>query len=50
VYFGLNDQDVVDRVQVAWPDGTREEYRTVPSDQLLVIEKRIDGGRHGVCN
>jgi hypothetical protein len=45
-YFGLGDQDVVDRVRIVWPDSTREEYRTVPADQLLVIEKRSDGGRH----
>ena len=41
-YFGLNDQAVVDRVRIAWPDGTREERRSIPSDQLLIIDKRSD--------
>lgn len=43
VYFGLKDEDVVDRLRIAWPDGTRGEHRTISSDQLLIIEKGSNG-------
>jgi hypothetical protein len=36
-YFGLGDETRVDRIEVVWPDGSKEERIAVPADQLLVI-------------
>ncbi len=37
LHFGLGAQSVVDRLEVRWPDGRREERRNVPADRPLVI-------------
>jgi hypothetical protein len=42
VYFGLEDEPYIDTVEVAWPDGTTQTMRRVPSDRLLTIQKESD--------
>jgi hypothetical protein len=41
VFFGLGAKEQLDRVEVRWPDGTREEARDVPARrQLVFVEGR----------
>ena len=39
LHFGLGNSDVVDRIEVYWPDGRRTELRDVPARQLLVVDQ-----------
>lgn len=37
VYFGLGNATVVDRIELAWPAGTRQVLENVASNQILTI-------------
>lgn len=39
LHFGLGTAEVVDRIQVRWPDGRQSELLDVPARQLLVVEQ-----------
>lgn len=39
LHFGLGDATQVDRLEIRWPDGTRDELRDVPSGQRLEISQ-----------
>jgi hypothetical protein len=39
LHFGLGQAEVVDRVQVRWPSGEVETFRSVPSNLLIIIEE-----------
>ena len=38
VYFGLGDKPVVGAVEVAWPDGRVESWKSVPSNAVFVAK------------
>jgi enediyne biosynthesis protein E4 len=37
VYFGLGNATVVDRIELAWPTGVKQELKNVKADQILTI-------------
>ena len=37
VYFGLGNATVVDRIELAWPTGVKQELKNVTADQILTI-------------
>jgi enediyne biosynthesis protein E4 len=37
VYFGLGNATVVDRIELAWPTGVKQEIKGVMADQILTI-------------
>jgi enediyne biosynthesis protein E4 len=37
VYFGLGNATVVDRIELAWPTGVKQELKSVKADQILTI-------------
>ncbi len=39
LHFGLGERTRVDRLEVTWPDGTRETRQDVPADQVLTIRR-----------
>jgi hypothetical protein len=39
VHFGLGSAGRAERVQVRWPDGTTDEWKDVPADQVLRVEQ-----------
>jgi hypothetical protein len=39
VHFGLGDADRVERLGVAWPDGTAEEFAGRAADQVVTLRK-----------
>jgi enediyne biosynthesis protein E4 len=38
-HFGLGAAGRADRVEVRWPDGTTDEWKDVPADQVLHVEQ-----------
>jgi hypothetical protein len=38
-HFGLGDASVVDRIEVRWPSGARQEFRGLAADQLVTIRE-----------
>ena len=40
LHFGLGNCTEVDGLEIRWPDGSRQEMRRVPIDQVLVVEQR----------
>ena len=38
-HFGLADAHRVDRVTIEWPDGTREQFPSMPADQRIQLTK-----------
>lgn len=44
LHFGLGEHEVVDRVEVRWPDGTRTVRENVPARQFLTIRKGVEPG------
>jgi len=42
VYFGLGNATVVERIELAWPTGVKQELRNVMADQILTI---VESGR-----
>jgi hypothetical protein len=45
IHFGLAGQDSMDRVEVAWPSGTKQSFLSVAADKIYRIEEgtsRID--------
>ena len=39
LHFGLGTAEVVDRIEVRWPDGSRSELLDVAARQMLVVEQ-----------
>lgn len=39
VHFGLGESEMIDELEVKWPDGTTETYSNIGSDQRIVITK-----------
>ncbi len=39
VHFGLGPADKIEKIEIVWPDGTREVFPGSPVDRLLVINK-----------
>src|SRR6266567_2163953 len=39
VYFGLGNATVVDRIELAWPTGVKQELKSVMADQILTIQE-----------
>ena len=40
VFFGLDDEDVVDKLEVVWPGGSEIQHiLDVEADQLIVIKQ-----------
>jgi enediyne biosynthesis protein E4 len=39
VYFGLGPVALVDRVEVRWPNGRREEWTGLPADRIHAVEE-----------
>jgi hypothetical protein len=37
VHFGLGNTTVVDRIELAWPTGVKQELKSVKADQILTI-------------
>jgi len=37
LHFGLGDRETVDRLQVVWPDGTRQTLRNVTANQYVTV-------------
>lgn len=35
--FGLGEQATVDRLEIRWPDGTRQQFEDLPADRRLLI-------------
>ena len=38
-HFGLGDLGQADLVEIRWPDGTRQEVRSVPANRLLAVRQ-----------
>jgi hypothetical protein len=47
VHFGLGGADRVERITVAWPDGTAEEFPGGAADRVLVLGKGAGRGPSG---
>ncbi len=39
VHFGLADAAVMDKVEVLWPDGKRQQFKDVPANRFLLLEE-----------
>ena len=39
VHFGLGEAERVDRLEVVWPNGSRESFRPTSVDRILVVEQ-----------
>jgi hypothetical protein len=39
VHFGLGSATSVDRIEILWPDGTRENFPAAKADQILTLRK-----------
>ena len=39
LHFGLNDAEVVDRIEIRWPDGEMSRIESVESRQRLTVER-----------
>jgi hypothetical protein len=37
VYFGLGNATVVDRIELAWPTGVKQQLTNVMADQILTV-------------
>jgi hypothetical protein len=40
-HFGLGTVDHVDSIEIAWPDGSREEFRTGAADRPLRVDEAV---------
>lgn len=38
-HFGLGDHDIIDRIEVRWPDGEREAFHDVSLDRQVTLER-----------
>jgi ASPIC/UnbV protein len=47
VYFGLGNATVVERIELAWPTGVRQELKNVAADQILTIIESGTPQKHG---
>ncbi|MGI9443114.1 MAG: FG-GAP-like repeat-containing protein [Rubripirellula sp.] len=48
VAFGLGDDDVIERLEVFWPDGTRQEITGIAADQRVIViqdQSEVSGQR-----
>ena len=41
LHFGLGPHARIDRLEVRWPDGSRQTMTDVPADRRLVIRHRV---------
>jgi hypothetical protein len=39
LHFGLEQQTMIDKVEIAWPGGAKEEYRNLSADSVYSIEQ-----------
>jgi len=39
LHFGLGKQTMVDRVEISWPSGLKENFSKVDADQLLIVKE-----------
>ncbi|MBN2561281.1 MAG: CRTAC1 family protein [Phycisphaerae bacterium] len=40
IHFGLGGHGKIDRLEVTWPDGSRQAVQNVPTDRILTIRQR----------
>ncbi len=40
LHFGLGENEIIDSLQIIWPDGSLQTITNVKADQLLLIEKK----------
>ena len=48
VAFGLGQDDVVERLVVSWPDGSKQEFTGVATDQRVIVvqgQSQVSGQR-----
>ena len=48
VAFGLGDDDVIERLDIFWPDGTRQEITGIAADQRVIViqgQSEVSGQR-----
>jgi len=43
LHFGLGEQDKIDRLEVVWPDGSRQTVQDVRVDTVLTVRQHADG-------
>ncbi|NWG12852.1 MAG: CRTAC1 family protein [Acidobacteria bacterium] len=43
VHFGLGGADVIDKIELAWPSGIRQELANVKADQVLTVREPVSG-------
>jgi hypothetical protein len=39
LHFGVADAQIIDRIQVTWPDGTQSVVEQLPTNQHITITK-----------
>jgi hypothetical protein len=39
VHFGLGEASVIDKIELAWPSGVKQELTNVKADQILTIQE-----------
>jgi hypothetical protein len=39
VHFGLGEVSVIDKIELTWPSGVRQELTNVKTDQILTIQE-----------
>jgi len=45
VHFGLGEDAVIDRIELAWPTGVKQVLRGVKADQVLTIREAADSSK-----
>ncbi|UCF36501.1 MAG: ASPIC/UnbV domain-containing protein, partial [Acidobacteriota bacterium] len=40
VHFGLGASAQVEKIEIRWPDGRTEEFKSIPADQHYTIDRR----------
>ena len=41
-HFGLGDQSIVDRLEVIWPSGQRQDFKDVAANRRVLLEEGKD--------
>ena len=39
LHFGLGDTATVERIEVSWPDGTKQEFADLAADRVYVVRQ-----------
>jgi len=39
LHFGLGKAAKVDSIEVAWPSGLKESFKSVPANQMVVVQE-----------